>query len=220
MQLCWDSFLIANRQQRPDFNANLFDQITPITLRLSEFTPETVSAIFMIYKDKDIRIVPLAPCHRDMYISLYSSQRIMQFIGEPQHQPNAEKYFQYAVTGKKMKGLKQYLFAIESADGNQHYGLTILMLHDSLPNFAEYGIMMLKKGQGRGIAKAATQATCQHAFELLQCEGVVAHIEPDNLPTNRLARSVGFEPHCESIPGFNSERRLNWLLSCQSFTTK
>jgi len=88
---------------------------------------------------------------------------------------------------------KQFRFAIELSDKQRVVGFIDLFDFDPKNKRAGIGIIIHRKYQGFGFAKAALKLVMDYAFKILYLHQLYANIAMDNLPSIQLFESVGFE---------------------------
>lgn len=103
--------------------------------------------------------------------------------------------------------LKGYGYmAVEDKSSKKFVGCTGLWKSEPWPEL-ELGYWFLKEMQGKGYASEAAIKVKEFAFETVKAKTLVSYIDPENIPSRRLAERLGaiyentiellnFGPHC------------------------
>lgn len=83
-----------------------------------------------------------------------------------------------------------FAFARQSTP-DEALGWVILM--DRKPNVAEIGYMLRPDAQGNGYAREACEAAIAHGFSSRALRRIYADADPDNIPSIKLMKSLGFQ---------------------------
>ncbi|MCW8832880.1 MAG: GNAT family N-acetyltransferase [Colwellia sp.] len=135
-------------------------------------------------------IRPLAEQDKELYISLYTDEKIMRNIGSPLSQDAAEKAFDKTIIAMKKTPVKVMTWAIVNVDNNEGVGLQAL--NWQTPEIAEIGIMLLRHTNGRLLPEEAMGALMEYAFNYLSINIITAKYAKKNLATKRFVKKLGF----------------------------
>lgn len=84
------------------------------------------------------------------------------------------------------------MYAVLRRDTGQFAGMVNYHLRQPWNRRLALGWILARRWQGQGIAAEAAGALLGHCFTALNTHRVEAHIEPDNIASQRLAERLGF----------------------------
>lgn len=84
-------------------------------------------------------------------------------------------------------------WAITTVQDDMALGWVVLIRSEELPNVRELGYILNRAAWGAGIARESVGRVIQHGFEELGLRRICADVDPDNLPSIKLLKNLGFQ---------------------------
>jgi RimJ/RimL family protein N-acetyltransferase len=81
---------------------------------------------------------------------------------------------------------------VERRDDGMAIGTALVFRHDEGSARAELGYVIGRAHWRQGYAREALAALCAHAFDAMSLRRLEAEVNPDNVASNALLRSLGF----------------------------
>ncbi|MCK1813769.1 GNAT family N-acetyltransferase [Streptomyces carpaticus] len=138
-------------------------------VRLREWTVQDSAAMVALFDDPDIaRFTPLR--------SPFDLEAAHDYLA---------KAFDHRAEGRRVQ------LAI-TVDGRTPLGEVVLFPNPDAPREAELGYTVGPAHRGRGLAARAVRVLAEYALRELAVRRVILRIEPENAPSNAVARAAGF----------------------------
>ncbi|MBU1618073.1 MAG: GNAT family N-acetyltransferase [Gammaproteobacteria bacterium] len=136
-----------------------------------------------------IQLVPLQTRHQDLFVTLYSNEKIMRQIAEPLSPCVAQRTFAKAInnTGETRR---HYYWVIQNTQGADSGIAALIMLPD---NTAEVGVMLLPKFSRQGLPLQVGVCLFSYAFEFSSIERIVVMHKAGNLPLPPVLRELSMQ---------------------------
>jgi RimJ/RimL family protein N-acetyltransferase len=154
-----------------------------------------------------IQLVPLQARHQDLFVALYSNEKIMRQIAEPLSPRLAALTFAKAINSAE-ETRRHYYWVIQNAQGDDSGIAALIMLPD---NAAEVGVMLLPKFSRQGLALTASASLFEYAFRFWQTDIVVVSHKATNLPVPSILAGLSME--CE----VQGDALWHWQLTRQNW---
>ncbi len=149
----------------------------------------------------------LIAAHDEALISsLYTNDRIQQFISPALNAPKAHRRFAAMQMANQTLCSDKCYLAIADRQSNEALGLFAVFNLDIVASRCEFGIMLTEKAQGRGIARHALTAILAHLQRQLGVRQIFCVINQHNLAAQRLARQ------CQLRLEVNDGSNLHYVL--------
>lgn len=154
-------------------------------------------------KTKRLVIRPLESADYQVWIDGYSNRRsrTYKYDGPPVDSKDFPKSRFTKLVKKHWKMAKEdrvYVFGIFLKSTGQHIGsLDLATIQRYNMNWANLGYAVHNTFHRQGYAKEFVRAGIKLGFEKLGYKRIEAAINPDNVPSVRLARSVGMKLECK-----------------------
>ncbi len=163
-------------------------------------------------------IRPLTEADKTLYLSLYCDAKIMRNIGEPLSTEAAENAFAITLKAMTKKQPKTITWVIVSLADNKAIGLQGLNWATAVPyettlkaaEYAEIGLMILRRSNGRLIPKEAAGALIEYAFNHLQLQRINTFYAKQNLAVAKIAQSLGFIYNLAKQP-LDEKQKLQYI---------
>ena len=111
-----------------------------------------------------------------------------RYLGGPVDAGNAWHWLLAAIGHWTVRGFGQ--FALDEKMNGAFCGVAGLIRHFDWPEL-ELGWRVFREHQGRGYATEAARGIRTHAYEALGAKTLVSYIDPDNVPSKRVAERLG-----------------------------
>lgn len=147
---------------------SLIPEIETTRLRLRAFTPEDLDELFMVFGDAEV----------------------MRYIsgGKPRSREETEKGMLRTIEGWHKRGFG--LWAVMIKESENVIGYCGLIYLDDTPE-VEIAYGLAKASWGAGFATEAALATLRFGFEVVKLERIVAVVNPENIPSQRVLEKLG-----------------------------
>ncbi|TAM59036.1 MAG: N-acetyltransferase [Rhodanobacter sp.] len=152
---------------------------------------------------------PLQAGDEALYHSLYTDPETMRFIAPPLSGEQASSRFQKIVARQREPSLgSRFLAMIEKAT-RQPIGICGTTHHDAQAQRLEVGMVLLREGRNRGVAKEALAALMKRIFASSSIDEIEVKFSVENRAAEQLFISLGFSPCADAVgePGLLSECR-------------
>lgn len=144
--------------------------ITGLGLQLRPWTDADLPAMVELFDDPQFdRWTPL--------ISPFNLEAARRYLAKRQEARDAGRLLQLAIT----------------TDGHTPLGEVLLIRKDEngIPT-AELAYGIGAKHQGQGLASRGVRLMTAHAYDIFSVQQVILYIDPENTPSQRVARTTGF----------------------------
>jgi ribosomal-protein-alanine N-acetyltransferase len=147
------------------------------------------------------------------YESLYTSSRLMRYIGINVTPEQAHLFFNSALK-QKSKNQPTYLaFMICSKSTGANLGIMGVTNINYLESWCEIGIILDSAAQGKGYPLECTMATLHFVFETLNIGKVVVGFDRRNTPILKLVKKIGFQQEQEAHLKSHSKSSVFYSIS-------
>lgn len=136
-----------------------------------------------------IQLVPLQARHQDLFVALYSNEKIMRQIAEPLSPRLAARTFAKAINSAD-ETRRHYYWVIQNAQGYDSGIAALIMLPD---NAAEVGVMLLPKFSRQGLPLQVGVCLFSYTFEFSSIEQIVVMHKAGNLPLPAVLRELSMQ---------------------------
>jgi RimJ/RimL family protein N-acetyltransferase len=136
-----------------------------------------------------IQLVPLQARHQDLFVALYSNEKIMRQIAEPLSPRLAVRTFAKAINSAD-ETRRHYYWVIQNAQGDDSGIAALIMLPD---NAAEVGVMLLPKFSRQGLPLQVGVCLFSYAFEFSSIDQIVVMHKVGNLPLPAVLRELSMQ---------------------------
>ena len=146
-------------------------------------------------------IRPLAEQDKELYLSLYTDEKIMRHIGEPLSVEAAKNAFARTMKAMRKEKPKTMTWAIVTLAGKKSIGIQALswqrptFIHKQItPNInqADIGIMLTSVSQGQRFPAESLNILIGYAFNKLDLDMITAYHSKKNLKSKRVFDKLGF----------------------------
>lgn len=150
----------------------------------------------------------------ETYAAYYADEETARYVGGQMTRDKAWRHFAALVGHWTLKGFG--IWAVEEKSSREFAGCIGLWEPEGWPEL-EVGYWLVPEMQGKGYATEAALAARRYAWQSLGAETLVSYIDPDNIPSQKVAERMGAKmeeiielldlgPHCVfRHPGWNSE---------------
>jgi RimJ/RimL family protein N-acetyltransferase len=135
------------------------------------------------------QLMPMQVQHRQVFIDLYSSNKVMRQVSEPLSVEVASAIFERAMASRNAPR-SHYYWIIRNSSGAEA-GLAAVIVREQ--NAVEVGVMLLPAFSRQGLALAASAALFECAFKCWGMERVLATHKPGNLPVPKILDELFME---------------------------
>jgi RimJ/RimL family protein N-acetyltransferase len=118
----------------------------------------------------------------------YADPEMTRYLGGPVDAADAWQWLLAAIGHWTIRGFGQ--FALDERTSGAFCGVAGLIRHFDWPEL-ELGWRVFREHQGRGYATEAAHRIRAHAYEVLGAQTLVSYIDPENLPSVRVAKRLG-----------------------------
>lgn len=136
-----------------------------------------------------IQLVPLQTRHQDLFVTLYSNEKIMRQIAEPLSPSLAARTFAKAIKTAD-ESRRHYYWVIQNAQGDDSGIAALIMLPN---NAAEVGVMLLPKFSRQQLPLQVGVCLFSYAFEFSSIEQIVVMHKAGNLPLPAVLRELSMQ---------------------------
>jgi len=125
-------------------------------------------------------------------LAVNGDAQTVQFLPYAQWQAmaDAQAWLQRMRTLEDGGTARQYVIA--TRDGDEAIGTVLLFRLEAASQRAELGYVLGRAHWGRGLAREALQGVCAALFDAAMVRRLEAEVDPDNLASAALLRSLGF----------------------------
>jgi len=165
-------------------------------------------------------IRPLSALDQTLYCDLYTSDKIMRYIGEPLSINDAKISFERCLKLMQMKKPYFLTWTVVNKNTEQSIGLLTLIISKpkstspqnalSMVQPPEIGIVLSQKAQGKLIPEEAMGALMEYGFKQLNLPFINARFKRKNLATKRFVKKLRFELYNDDSDTFCQFKRQNW----------
>lgn len=125
----------------------------------------------------------------DACLMMDRDPEVTQYISGPWHdQIMHEAFLKSRIETSFGEGLGYWSIFTKQ---QQIVGWVMLIPYDGVGPKTEIGWRLKKAAWGRGIASEAAQLIAEHVFSISNIDRIVADIDPQNLPSIRVAEKIG-----------------------------
>jgi RimJ/RimL family protein N-acetyltransferase len=158
-----------------------------------------------VLETERLRLRPFQATDLDAQAQMLGDSQVVRFLGG--RASTREEAWRKMLTGP---GMWQFMgfgyWAVERKEDGAYIGQTGFAdfkrdLKPSIEGLPEMGWLFASHAHGKGYAREAIAAGLDWADEALQGQDVVAIINPDNLPSIRVAEKTGFTERMEAMYG-------------------
>lgn len=136
-----------------------------------------------------IQLVPLQARHQDLFVALYSDEKIMRLIAEPLSPALAERTFAKAIKSAD-ESRRHYYWVIQNACGAESGIAALILLSNEV---AEVGVMLLPKFSRQQLPLQVGVCLFSYAFEFSSIEQIVVMHKAGNLPLPPVLRELSMQ---------------------------
>jgi RimJ/RimL family protein N-acetyltransferase len=154
---------------------------------------EQIDAATVQLVEGDLVLRPWSPADADAVYRACQDEQIQRWttVPVPYEPRHAETFVTRIAPGQWAAGTAAALGVFDRADGTL-LGANGLVLIQPDTRTAEVGAWTAPWARGRGVATAATRATCRWAFDTLGLHRLLWWAEVGNTPSRRAAERAGF----------------------------
>lgn len=135
------------------------------------------------------QLTPMQKQHRQVFLDLYTSNKVMRQVCEPLSVAVASTLFERALASKNAPR-SHYYWIIKNSSGAEA-GLAAVIVTEQ--NAVEVGVMLLPAFSRQGLALVASAALFECAFRCWDMERVLATHKPGNLPVPKILGELCME---------------------------
>ena len=140
----------------------------------------------------------------DACLAMDRDRAVTRFIPGPWSEPEKHEAFLKARLQTDFGNGLGYWSIFPKAQPDQFAGWILLIPRDGIGPEIEIGWRLVRSAWGNGFAPEAARPIVDHAFNTLRLERIIAEIDPDNLPSQRVAEKIGMEDARHSTRGSGS----------------
>lgn len=122
------------------------------------------------------------------FVRFYADPVVSRFVGGPRNEDDAWRGMALLVGHWHLKGYSYW--AVEERASGDFVGCVGLWHSPGWPEL-ELGYWLVSRHHGKGYAKEAAVECIKYARDVLKADSLVSYIDADNLPSIRLAESLG-----------------------------
>lgn len=148
------------------------------------------------FSTEDLHVKPLGEEDEELYLHLYTSERVMRFITTPLSLQQAKASFEHALAQNKLSCGNRLFLTTRPINSDKAVALCCISDFDRKNEIVEIGNMVSPLAQGKQYAQQATVALMHHVQHVLDVHHFTMEIHEKNLAALRAARLLGFRP-CE-----------------------
>lgn len=149
--------------------------------------------------------------HRSFYQSLYTDKVVMEKIAAALDSKSVSTLFDQVLRKNTLSltanSRSLYWVIVDSETGN-YLGIQGFIQTTTVPQEAEFGIMLAQTNYQKGIANESISALIRFGFEHLKFENLFAHYTKQNAAIQRIAENLNFNI---KTSGIDSEDRYCWM---------
>ena len=137
-------------------------------------------------------LTPLSYDHCEFIFELVNEPSFKQYIGDKNvtSLEDARRYLRDGPVGNYERH-GYGLFIVASKDSGEHLGICGLLKREQFDD-PDVGFAFLERHRGQGYASEAAIAVLDFGFEGLRLCRIIAIADPDNEPSVRILRKLGF----------------------------
>ena len=139
---------------------------------------ETERLTLRLWKEKDF----------DLFAKYYSDEKNAKYVGGRKTIDEAWRHFALQIGHWELKGFGYW--AVDEKESDCFVGCVGLWQSAGWPEL-ELGYWLLNEYQGKGYAREASIASREFAQNILGAKSLVSYIDPTNMPSIKLAESLG-----------------------------
>jgi len=148
------------------------------------------------------RLRPLSQRDEDFYVSIYTDEALMRFVGQPMTPASASDAFQVFLRSNERGNLRSACCWIIEVPGAETVGLLALIPH---ADAAEIGVMVSDAWQGRKVAQETIGFFTGYLFRHSECTRTFSRHTRTNEAGAGVMRRLGFT-EMQEVPGGNAFR--------------
>ncbi|WP_285706046.1 GNAT family N-acetyltransferase [Microtetraspora sp. NBRC 16547] len=140
----------------------------------------------------------MTPDDLDDMAALLGDSEVMRYYPRPMSRDEALRWIEWNQRGYREHGHGLWLITLRSSGefvGN--CGLTLQNIEGVIRT--EVGYLVRAELQGNGYATEAAIACRDYARDVLKLDRLIAIINPDNVPSQRVAEKIGLTLECEAV---------------------
>ncbi|GGK32728.1 GNAT family N-acetyltransferase [Salinarimonas ramus] len=132
----------------------------------------------------------------DALAAFYADEQAAHYVGGPRGRDDAWRLMAMQVGAWQLRGYGQFCVADKASDA--YLGWCGVSRPEGWPE-PELGYAFAPAAHGRGLATEAARAARDFAYRTIGLTTLVSYIDPDNLPSRRLAERLGAVPEGRQI---------------------
>lgn len=136
-------------------------------------------------------IQPLTLSDKALFLELYTDPKTMRLISEPFPPKQALDAFNRVIDSMSQKEGRFAQWVLREKDSEKAIGLIGLVWPEETRSQAEFGLMLTRSANGKGLPEEVMLAFMPYAFHTLKLEKIMASFSNRNLPAKRLAEKIG-----------------------------
>ena len=121
----------------------------------------------------------------------YADPKVSKYVGGPRDADAAWRSMALLIGHWQLQGFGYW--AVEEKQSATFVGCVGLWQSPGWPEL-ELGYWLVEEFHGKGYAKEAAARCLQYARDEMQAESLVSYIDPENIPSIKLAESIGAKP--------------------------
>jgi RimJ/RimL family protein N-acetyltransferase len=145
---------------------------------------------FPILSTERLRLRPLRVDDAEALHPAFADEDLMRWWSSGPHKTVTETRDYVA---QNCEGTRWQTWAITTVQDDMALGWVVLIRSEELPNVRELGYILNRAAWGAGIARESVGRVIQHGFEELGLRRICADVDPDNLPSIKLLKNLGFQ---------------------------
>ena len=138
-------------------------------------------------------LVPLSEMDKDLFVELYTSERLMSKIAAPFSVTRAQSAFQKTLAATQEAHPKIMSWAIRGKICDTAMGI-VGFSDITYPEQADLGIILRREAHGKGVVVDVGDVLCDYALKQVGLHRIRAEHNIDNKITQRILRQMGFNP--------------------------
>ena len=135
---------------------------------------------------------PLSAEDESLYVSLYSDEETMRFIGAPLSAERAAKSFRMALAGMEHQPIERVFLTVIEQASLRSVGICSLQNWDPRRRSVQAGVMFISSARAMGYSKDAFVGLIPRVFAELPVDELWVQFAAGHLAVQRAVISVGF----------------------------
>lgn len=136
-------------------------------------------------------LVPLSETDEDLFVELYTSERLMSKIAEPFSVERAHKAFITTLQRARLKSPTIMSWVVKDKFTSKSLGIAGFAAIE-YPHQADLGIILLREAQGKGIVVDICNVMCRYLIRQVAISQVRAEFHHKNYATRKILKTLGF----------------------------